>query len=491
MTISDPPPDPRDRESLGTIAAFFDRVDKDEDLLSAPPAELVDLRREVLDALHHLLVRGRPFLRETRGLSWPLDEFRRLAPGFRDRAAPRNSPGPRDQALRFLARLPFPDQWTWLKQAERELAGDPELAALREKEERKIRRKIEKKQQKRFKLRHFLQVLKAPRLPEEKGVLRIFSLYYMFTDPGLLDEIGREYVVYVEPSMGMLFRHTWLRAFSTLPDPCLFGVAGVEDAAFLGSQDGIRTTPLAHGDYLDEDEGGPDDVPKSIDLAFNGTFDDTERKRHHLLLSLMRRPPLEGTTALVLGRGEPGNVERFAADVRAAGLADRVTVKANLKRSEVYGILPQCRLGVHLSLNENVCRAIYEFHRADIPCIASDAMAGMNPAIFTPETGLLVRDPDLPDAIAEALADPGRFSPRRWFLAHSGSRRSSRKLNGILKGLFLDLGYAWETDIVDLGSSGASRYVDPGDYERFHPQFTALAKIFAGRPRLPVSPAVD
>jgi hypothetical protein len=97
---------------------------------------------------------------------------------------------------------------------------------------------------------------------------------------------------------------------------------------------------------------------------------------------------------------------------------------------------------------------------------------------MNPHTGLAVGDDDLPEAIASVLANPDAFTPRRWFLAHSGSRCSSRRLNALLRGCFQRWNYDWQEDIVPLGSSGASRYVGVEDYRRFLPEFAWILRRF-------------
>jgi hypothetical protein len=54
---------------------------------------------------------------------------------------------------------------------------------------------------------------------------------------------------------------------------------------------------------------------------------------------------------------------------------------ANLLRREVPAALRSARLGVQVSLHENGCRSVYEYFRADSPCVAATSMAGMDPAI--------------------------------------------------------------------------------------------------------------
>jgi glycosyltransferase involved in cell wall biosynthesis len=236
----------------------------------------------------------------------------------------------------------------------------------------------------------------------------------------------------------------------------------------------VEVVPLAHGDFLNDGPAPQAGLPKDYDIVFNATFDDMPRKRHELMLELLRHPLLATATVLFLGRGHAENVAAFERRVRQLGLEKRVSIVANLRREEVPRYLAKCRMGVHLSLYENACRSIYEFFRADLPCVISSSMAGMNPTIFNDQTGMSVSDDQLPQSIAFTLQHPERFAPRRWFLDHSGSRHSSRRLNEVFRTLFSRWDYDWHEDIVALSSSGASRYAGAADYERFRGDFQWL-----------------
>ncbi|MGD8649074.1 MAG: glycosyltransferase, partial [Desulfobacterales bacterium] len=358
-------------------------------------------------------------------------------------------------------------------------------------EHQRIEKKLKKKKHTLYMLRHFCQILKKPGLPETKGILRIFSLPYLFVNPELLKALNRLYFLYLEPPWGVLFRHAWLRPFAGLDDPTLFGLNGGEDAAFLRSQPGILTTSLAHADFLEDDASLDFDKKKRFDIVFNSTFDDMPRKRHAVMLELLQHPLLRRTLALFIGTGDPSNVHAFRQQVQAAGLSKRVTVRDNLLRRNVPGHLAQCKIGVQISLHENGCRSIYEFLRSDLPCVISTSMAGVNPAIINSRTGIAAPDRDLARAIAQALEKRQKFRPRNWFLTHSGSANSSRMLNDQLKDIFFKRGYSWGEDIVPLGSSGANRYTDDAHYDRFRPQFEELLKIFQNHVHLPIPVGVD
>ncbi len=479
------------RTAIGVLEQFFKSVDSETLFDSTDAAYFRRLRDEICDALIQLLVWQRPFLEAEKGLDWPYAGFRKRISFFEKPAREDTDPFVQKQACLFLARLPFPRQWQWLARAQKNFASDPEIKALLKLETQRIEEKLNKKKQKQYMLRHFCQILKKPRLPEEKGILRIFSLPYLFVNPELLKALNRLYFLYVEPPWGVVFRHAWLRPFADLADPTLFGLNGEEDAAFLRGQPGILTTSLAHADFL-EDVPAPDvEEEKRFDLIFNATFDDMPRKRHAYMLELLQHPLLNQTTALFIGRGDRRNVDVFKRQLQATGLSSRVTVKENLLRQDVPAHLARCKVGVQISLHENGCRSIYEFLRSDLPCVISTSMAGVNPAIINAQTGIAAPDRDLARAVSTALQQREIFTPRSWFLAHSGSTNCSRMLNDQLKAIFLGRGYLWQEDIMPLGSSGANRYVDKAHYERLRPEFGELLKIFHEQDHLPIPLAVD
>lgn len=81
----------------------------------------------------------------------------------------------------------------------------------------------------------------------------------------------------------------------------------------------------------------------------------------------------------------------------------RVSVRPNVPRRDVPALLCRCRLGVHLSLYENACRAVIEYFRSNIPCGVSASMAGINLDMFTNETGAAVPDSRIVDTLSRVL----------------------------------------------------------------------------------------
>ncbi len=491
-------------DALNLLETFEEALETGALWVGKTPAEHRSLRRNLWQALDALTVRHRPRLEAGPGLDFPYAWMRRTSLFLTSCAAEDPNPSVREQARLYLTLLPYSGQWRRLEACRMAAFGqrepstgapvlrangsgsaqsfelDAEITAFFQKERQKLHRKLREKSDRIFKVRHFIQVLKKPKKDGEKGVLRLFSLPYLLTDKELLSRISRRFIFFVEPPMGVVWRHSWWRLFCGLHDPCLFGVGGPEDAAFLKTQGGAVPIPLAHGDFLEDLNPVLEDGPKHFDIVFNATFDDMERKRHGLMLDLLNRPELSKKTALFVGRGSPDNVALFQKEIEIRSLKSRVVVAANVRRADIPGLLARCRLGVHLSLYENACRAVMEYFRSNLPCVVSSSMAGMRPEIFNEETGAAVPDARLAETIAEALENIPFHAPRRWFVRESGSRVSSARLNALVKGFFLERGMPWTEDMVRLTSSGASRYASADDEARFRDEHVWVAELLQG-----------
>lgn len=458
---------------MAILENFF-AMARNNSLLHLSSGTLRQIRTQLRTTLNEILVWGRPHLERTRGLQWPYEQCALIAPALERMYHQHGDRTVTKQALLFLSFLPVPNQWRWLAKALDILHDEPEIINFLTTERQTIQAKISEKPQSIFKLRHFVQILKSPRLPHEKGVLRIFSLPYLFLDKQALKKIADQYVFYVEPPMGVVFRHAWWRVFTELQDPCVFGLGGEEDRHFVAAQANTHVISLAHGDYLREAAPPDPTTAKDIDIVFNATFDDMARKRHFFMLQLLKDRRLVTKKALFIGRGSQRNVQAFKGMVETQGLSDRVIVLSNVRRKDIPSYLARCKTGVHLSLYENSCRCVYEYFRADIPCVISSTTAGVDMTIFNAQTGRVGRDEQLPEVIAHVLLHRSAYSPRNWFLAHSGSKHNSGKLNDSLLNIFTENGYVWQNDIVQLTSSGASRYLKKDHYHQFLPEFNQL-----------------
>ena len=104
---------------LETLDRFFSLVDTDRLLDSQVPSFYRTHRDDLSDAFYTLLVRERPLLEAEKGIQWPYEALSWRADYFKRMSIQANRPFMKEQARLFLARLPFPEQWHWLSDAEK------------------------------------------------------------------------------------------------------------------------------------------------------------------------------------------------------------------------------------------------------------------------------------------------------------------------------------------------------------------------------------
>ena len=137
---------------ISHLENFFEYVDSETLFNSTDSADYRRLRDEICDTLIQLLVWQRPFLEAEKGLDWPYAGFKKRISFFEKSAREHTDPFIQMQACLFLARLPFPRQWFWLAQAQKNFGADPEIKALLKLEKKRIEAKLDKKKQKQYML---------------------------------------------------------------------------------------------------------------------------------------------------------------------------------------------------------------------------------------------------------------------------------------------------------------------------------------------------
>jgi hypothetical protein len=114
---------------------------------------------------------------------------------------------------------------------------------------------------------------------------------------------------------------------------------------------------------------------------------------------------------------------------------------------------------------------------ADVPSIVYRNCQGLDQSCVNEQTGVLVDDGELGDAILEVLQHRERFSPRAWAMEHTGYARSTRILNDKLKELSLGQGEPWTTDIAAKVNRPELCYKLDQDAERLRPTLDHLAQL--------------
>ncbi|MCK5195653.1 MAG: hypothetical protein KAQ71_17705, partial [Desulfobulbaceae bacterium] len=112
--------------AIGRMEDFFNRIDSNRLFNSTDPAWYYQFRTRLKAALVQALVWQRPELEVSKGIQWPYEALKERVFLFEELAGSRD-PFVRRQAMLFLALLPFPGQWSWLKKTQANLSDETEI----------------------------------------------------------------------------------------------------------------------------------------------------------------------------------------------------------------------------------------------------------------------------------------------------------------------------------------------------------------------------
>lgn len=322
-----------------------------------------------------------------------------------------------------------------------------------------------------------LVVLKAynPR-SGEKGVL-----YLQYTESirpfvAMFDTVrlGREYRLVMEPS-------SWGYQDVSFLLLCNSGMDAIIEAQDRPDFDIIRSLGgglvpirLGAGDWIDGSVFKPArGAGKDFDFVMVANW--VPIKRHIVLFGALRSAGLAGARVALVGYPWEGYTrKRVEMLARRAGLTS-VSIFESVPRQEVAQIVARSRVGVMLTRREGANRGIYECLFCDVPVVVFSGNRGVNKDHINADTGYLVSEDELPQALVRALRPDCAKSPREWAMAHTGHLNAWRILNARLRERAESLGELYETDIAKIVSTPGAAYVDEDDRKALLPEYRRLA----------------
>lgn len=304
----------------------------------------------------------------------------------------------------------------------------------------------------------------------EKGVIllkyvRTFdAMNALFDVPGLM----QRYVFVLEPCWAGYCDPSLLMFL--VPGQPVFVQCFTEDDFRFIEQVGAPLVPLRLGpaDWVDADLFRPRACRrKAYDLAMVASW--ARGKRHSQLFSALEQITDRDIRVLLVGFSNSG---RTSEDVRREAEAIRnprisIEIIDSIPATQVADYVSQCRAFVFLSRKEGDNKALVEAMFADVPAIVYAGTIGGARSRINPATGVLAEDDQLADRIREVLDHAGRFQPRSWALAHTGSTNATRVLDDVIRRTLTGMGYAWSGTIVEKTNSPNLAYKDPADRVRF------------------------
>lgn len=283
----------------------------------------------------------------------------------------------------------------------------------------------------------------------EKGVLLIKftdTIEYLikrYDDRRLLDD----YRIVLEPSWSGYADHRILYWTKYPQHKIIVQASEKKDYDFLLSlESNLIPVRLGASDWVDDRLFHPiEGIRKRYDLVYVAVY--APYKRHHALFRALRDLNDPTVRIALIGLPWQGSRVEIEALLQFYGVAGLVDIYENLRPSEVNEVLNMSRVNVLLSLKEGSNKSIFEGFFANVPAVVLENNIGVNKDYINSETGRLIREDELVDAINYFRLNWAQFNPRKWAEGNISPVRSAGKLNDTIRMLAMKAGEAWTRDI--------------------------------------------
>lgn len=281
-------------------------------------------------------------------------------------------------------------------------------------------------------------VLRAPDVRGgtiSKGVLLIkftetFRYFYHYLDIGRLLEM---FHIVLEPSWSgyclpeILF---WTK----YSQPVLVQASDQEDRNFLKSL-GTNLVPISIGasDWVDHRTF----TPLGVDKRFNAIYvaNLSPVKRVHVYLRAIRslaERGLAGKYALVVA-GWGGRRASFEELVDYYEVRGQLEIFLDVKREPLNALICQSCVSVLLSRKEGSNKTLFESMFSNTPVILLKGNIGVNRDYINEQTGEIVEEADLADALHRFAVKRQSYTPRAWAMANIAPDLTTLKLSAALE----------------------------------------------------------
>jgi glycosyltransferase involved in cell wall biosynthesis len=228
-----------------------------------------------------------------------------------------------------------------------------------------------------------------------------------------------------------------------------------------------RLVPLPFGasDWVDPDVFRPvGGTEKPFDAGYIGFWGAV--KRHHALFRALRRLQRPDFRVALIGGAWEGTAEEVAALADSYGVRGQLTFFERLAPSEVSEVIGQCKVSLLLSRKEGSNRGLFESMFAGTPALLLRENLGVRQSYVNAQTGRIVPERELPEALLWFRKHWQEYRPREWALEHISPLATTRKLNDYLRRSAASLGEPWTTDCVPKTNRPEVTYLHAGDRDR-------------------------
>ena len=303
--------------------------------------------------------------------------------------------------------------------------------------------------------RKWVIVLKGPRWEgdrvAEMGVLLLANTEWMdiFHRYVSMASLLKHYRLILEPSWSG-YANPKLLAFCAFRNhPVVVMSPCRADYEFLERlHSNLRPTSIGASDWVDPRVFRPlDQQLKRFDAVMIARW--TRLKGHHLLCRALRRiadPAYR--VALVAKKVEGDDRSAILSMIDEYGLTGQITIFEDLEPPAVNEVLNQAKVNLLLSRQEGSNRSLFEGFFAGVPGLAFANHIGIPIDHFTSQTGRLITQHELADALLYFRDHWVEFDPRPWALANIAPEVTTARLNRVLRQLAMENSEPWTQDIA-------------------------------------------
>ncbi len=309
-------------------------------------------------------------------------------------------------------------------------------------------------------------VLKAPRCENdrvvEKGVLVLKNTERLDTFRRCVEmaSLLEHYTLILEPSWSG-YANPKLLSFCVFRDHQIVVMSPCQaDHQFLERlNSNLQPTPIGASDWVDPRLFRPlEGQHKRFDAVMIARW--TVVKRHHLLFRALHRIADPSYRVALVASNIAGDTDRPAilSMIDEYRLASQIMVFEDLEPAGVNEILNQSKVNLLLSRQEGSNRSLFEGFFAGVPGLAFANNIGIPIDHFTPRTGRLIAQHDLPGALLYFREHWEQFDPRPWALANIAPEVTTARLNLVLRQLAQQRDEPWTQDIACKTNRPELRY---------------------------------
>jgi len=274
---------------------------------------------------------------------------------------------------------------------------------------------------------------KKPDKSISKGILIITftktnAVFFHTIDVNLLSEY---FHIVLEPSWAGYMDPDILFWGYTLKIPVFVQATEIRDRVCLNNIM-PRMIPLNFGasDWVDYRVFHPEKNPeKTYDSAY--VANNNPIKRVYRYLWAVKKIIDSGDKeykALLICAGWGGENKKILNYISALRLKENCEIHFSLQREELVRMLRKAKTNVLLSYKEGSNRSLFESMFCNTPVIALSENIGMNKSYINENTGLLVSDAFIEEALVHMKNNWRQYSPRKWAMNNISPEKTTSKL---------------------------------------------------------------